>query len=242
MKQLLSMLLILALSSCSLLFGASGQTADNAKQAEEQFTLSAMVTEATDGALLLDDLNGGTYEAHITPDTVFETSAPVQPGDWVTIIYNGMLTRSIPAQLTAQRVYSFSLTGVVGGEEADSFLLTLEDETQVQANLPETIARPQNGETVTVYYNGQMTYSLPGQVFAELVRRVDLEGEITGVAEDHVVLETENGEAEVYITESTRVLTRLEAGAKIRVATGGIMTLSLPPHYVALEILPQAAE
>ncbi len=242
MKQLLSMLLILVLSSCSLLFGADGQTVDDATQAEEQFTLSAMVTEKTDGALLLDDLNGGTYEAHIAPDTVFETSAPVQPGDWVTIIYNGMLTRSLPAQLTAQRVYSFSLTGVVSGEEAESFLITLKDETLVQVNLPETIARPQNGETVTVYYNGQMTYSLPGQMFAELVRRVDLEGEITGVAEDHVVLKTENGESEVYITESTRVLARLEAGAKVRVATNGTMTLSLPPHYVALEILPQAAE
>lgn len=95
---------------------------------------------------------------------------------WVRVDYNGVMTMSLPGQINADAVTPcFAAYGQI--EEIADGVITLAihfGEEILSLNTDETTALPQDlkpGDTVRVFHNGQMTRSIPAQVFALAVER-----------------------------------------------------------------------
>ncbi len=112
------------------------------------------------------------------------------------------------------------------------------------------------GSSVKVYFDQAMTASLPPQVYAIEVVFVEPEaieetlttaGKITEIGEDYFVMETENGEYQMNVSEETFVhhiknrrlyrFADLENGMEVEVKHSVAATLSLPPQSTALEVI-----
>lgn len=109
---------------------------------------------------------------------------------WVKIEYNGVMTMSLPGQINADSVTAcFAEYGQIEAIEDGYLSLAIHfGEDLLQVNIDETTVLPQNlkvGDTVRVFYNGQMTRSIPAQIFAFAIERaakiavVSLEGNPT---------------------------------------------------------------
>ncbi|MBO5407937.1 MAG: copper amine oxidase N-terminal domain-containing protein [Clostridia bacterium] len=117
-------------------------------------------------------------------------------------------------------------------------------------------------EFMVEYVDNAVTMSLPAQAVAKTVMSVELyeevylpaevagvsyEGTITEVGEDFVVVETENGEIRLNVSEETNIhhvmnrrlyrINDLEAGMKISGTHAEAATFSLPPQSAAIEIV-----
>ena len=107
------------------------------------------------------------------PDTIKATDFY---GTWVRVDYNGVMTMSLPGQINADAVTAcFAEYGEI--EEIGDGVIALAihfGEDLLHVNLDETTVMPQNlkvGDTVRVFYNGQMTRSIPAQIFALAIER-----------------------------------------------------------------------
>ena len=88
-------------------------------------------------------------------------------GQYVQVMYDGKMTRSLPAQVYALRVGLYPLSGVV--KELDEDRMTVaraEIGDEVIVFLPEDAPQMAVGDSVTVYTTGVMTMSLPAQTTA----------------------------------------------------------------------------
>ena len=103
----------------------------------------------------------------------------------ITVYYDGVMALSLPGRVTARALEVPELTGVVSEKTEESFLLTDENGQEYHVNLsegtlftatpsPEALTEEivpapvewADGDTVTVYYSGAMTRSLPPQLTA----------------------------------------------------------------------------
>lgn len=142
--------------------------AESAEPAEELYDLSGTVQEITEDHLLLLTPDGMEVQANLFPDTVYDGDS-IGVGDMVHVMYNGMMTRSLPGQIAAMRVSCWRITGIVTEMAEDGFLINradIGDQVFVHADAA-LLANVQEGSNVTVYFNGIMTMSLPGQITAE---------------------------------------------------------------------------
>ena len=81
--------------------------------------------------------------------------------------YNGVMTRAIPPQITAEQISVWKLEGTVTAIEADGFMLDTAEQGEVWCNATvEQLSTLAVGASLTVYTNGIMTLSLPAQVTA----------------------------------------------------------------------------
>ena len=155
--------------------GAEIQAADDeagtdaAALEEEVFEVAELygsVTEVTDQHIMLDVQQMGAVQVFITDDTLIEGVETVEIGQVVKVIYDGKMTRSIPAQITAMLIGVYVVEGEVKSVEEGSMTVVRTDEQdEVIISLPEGV-QVSAGEKVTVYTNGAMTMSLPPQMNA----------------------------------------------------------------------------
>lgn len=109
------------------------------------------------------------------------TEGGIEVGQYVFVEYDGRLTRSLPPQAHADRVGCYRLTGTVDLSLSMGVLLT-GDPTfgdviiRVDGSMPHLY----QGMPITVYYNGVMAMSYPGQVTARHI----VVPELTGVVSD----------------------------------------------------------
>ena len=100
-------------------------------------------------------------------DTVLEGVEALEIGNYVYVQYNGVMTRAIPPQITAEQISVWKLEGTVTAIEADGFMLDTAEQGEVWCNATvEQLATLAVGASLTVYTNGIMTLSLPAQVTA----------------------------------------------------------------------------
>ena len=100
-------------------------------------------------------------------DTVLEGVEALEIGNYVYVQYNGVMTRAIPPQITAEQVSVWKLEGTVTAIEADGFMLDTAEQGEVWCNATvEQLSTLAVGASLTVYTNGIMTLSLPAQVTA----------------------------------------------------------------------------
>ncbi|HPJ01758.1 MAG TPA: hypothetical protein PKU80_02830 [Candidatus Limiplasma sp.] len=209
--------------------------------ADTQETLQGMITETSDGYFLLNDTAHGEVRVNYDDTTQWEGLAVPQVGQYVTVAYNGIMTRSIPPQAQAQRVSLYVLSGVVlaydGGMHA--LLLAALDLGEVLVLLPETAEAYPPGDFVTVSYDGIVTRSYPGQISALAVHRHEqLDGVITAVGDGFITLGEGETAVRVNIDGNTRLYGELYTGERAVVYYSGIMALSMPPQAYGEIILP----
>ncbi len=246
MKKFFLMLLALMMAMTTLTVFAEEEADMSAADEEvlaESALLQGFVTEMLDESIIVLTRDGLYVEALLTPDTAAE-GKDIAVGDFIEIVYNGMMTRSLPAQITAEYIRNHMLMGVVTDLTENGFTLTFGEEVyavNADASLLEGI---QDGMFVTVYHNGMMTRMIPAGVNALHVRGQEIVGTVTEMVEGGFTLTVEGEELpyHVAIKEDALQFVQAEPGMEIIVITDGLATASLESILVNVtEILPLPA-
>lgn len=135
----------------------------------EVFELSGEITEILDGAIIIEDKSHGAVQVNLGDDTLYDGADPdeLAVGQYVQVMYDGKMTRSLPAQVYALRVGLYPLSGVVKELGEDRMTVArAEIGDEVIVFLPEDAPQLAVGDSVTVYTTGVMTMSLPAQTTA----------------------------------------------------------------------------
>lgn len=241
MKKFFLMLLalMLALTTLTAFAEEDGPSAE-ANELADVVLLDGFITDVLDDSLLLLTKDGLAIEALLNEDTIFEgKNAAI--GDYVQIVYNGIMTRSLPAKITAMAVRNHMLMGVVSDLAETGFTLTFGEEIyQVSADAA-LLEGIQDGMFITLYYNGMMTRMIPAGVTAMHIRGQEIVGTITEMVEGGFTLTVEGEEIpyHVAIKEGAFQFVQPEPGVEVIVITDGLETASLESILVnATEILP----
>lgn len=147
-----------------------GIEASIAEETELVHTISGLVTEVNDEGLLVEDAQIGAVLIKSDAETVLQADAEIVAGDYIHVIYDGMMTRSIPPQVTADLIEMYTITGKIisADPEVNGVLLETETHGEVYAYLPEPWLE-NTAETLKVYFNGAMTMSIPPQISGDYV-------------------------------------------------------------------------
>jgi len=181
----------LILSALIAIVPVMGETAVE-ETAAEVYMIEGVVVQNDENGILVNTADLGDVLVLTVDETVWDGTDTLEAGDYVYVDYSGMMTRSLPPQITAMVIRSYRMDGVVTEvfAEENAMLINTETHGDVYVHLPaenaedvqaetavtetveteqETPVIPAAGDSVTVYFNGAMTMSLPGQINAGLV-------------------------------------------------------------------------
>jgi hypothetical protein len=206
-NRTLALALALAFMLLSLSFHAAAETtatsADGFTLKDVATTFEGLITEVESGYFVFNAANEGPVRANLDDTTVYEGTASkdtLAVGQYVYVLYNGVMTRSLPPQISAQKVSCFEATGTVTSLldngfvlEGDAVLGTVVVHTDV--TLPPVFLNV----PVTLYYSGVMSMSMPPQISAVHLVVPELEGTVSDITEAGFTLTSANG-AEFHIT------------------------------------------
>ncbi len=125
-----------------------------------------------DGSFLVRNGDGSDVLVKVSENTVTERAEALAAKQFVLVDYNGIMTRSLPPQITAERIYGMTLQGTVSSIEGRDVSLDTETLGQVIVHIPDDMALPALNEQILVHYDGVMTLSLPGQISALMIESV----------------------------------------------------------------------
>lgn len=246
MKKLLSLLIVALLVALPVCAEEEAPAeggwleAEGAEEEMEIYMLQGAILEMDEASMLINDAAQGEVLVLIGEETVLETSYDLAVGDYVYVDYNGVMTRSLPPQVTAGRIVSHKLEGDVAEvyAEENALLLYTADGGEYRVNLPGDEAQTGfDAQRAIVYYDGAATLSIPPQVSAGLVVPVyAVEDLITEIGEDSMTLG--EGEGAVAVTFDPALLPgALSVGDAVRVIYDGEAAGPEPEEIVALEIV-----
>lgn len=143
------------------------EEAEEIEEIAEIFDISGEILEITPEYILIGNEMLGEVQVNLAEGTVIEGAHALEVGQTVVIMYNGMMTRSLPAQITAMHIGVYVVEGSVTAVE-DEFVMILREDTEeeVMMTLPENAPELKEGDRVIAYTNGAMTMSLPPQMNA----------------------------------------------------------------------------
>ena len=212
----------IAVVLCLLLASASAFAAEAPAQ-----PLRGLITEVQTGYFLIQDEVLGTVRVNLDDAlTVYEGVAAkgaLTVGQYVLVAYSGVMTRSVPPQVTAEKVSCFVLTGNV--TEVLQSGVVLEGDPIVQkaiihigAGFPPVYL----GMRVTVYYGGVMALSMPPQIDALHIDVPVLEGTAGQVSDTGFTLCTADGGCyAISLQQNTHMATLLTDGLSVLVYYSG---------------------
>ena len=131
--------------------------------------LGGRITEIADGYIVMETLMHGMVQVNLGDDTLYDGADPdeLAVGQYIQVMYDGKMTRSLPAQITALKVGLYPVSGVVKELGENSVTLSREEiGDEVIVFLPEGAQALSVGDSVTAYTSGAMTMSLPAQTNA----------------------------------------------------------------------------
>lgn len=235
MKKFFLMLLALMLATTTL-----AVFAEDTEVIEETTVIEGFVMDVQDGSVLILTKEGQRIEALLTAETFLDGNEPTI-GDYVHVGYNGMMTRSIPAQITAEYIGDYVLIGLVSDMTEEGFLLTYGEQSwQINATADQ-LAGIQDGMFITVFHNGIMTRSIPAQVTADHIRGMEIVGTVTEMVEGGFTLTVDGEELPYHVALKDGALSFVQAepGMTVIVVTDGIQTSAAESILVnAVEVLP----
>lgn len=235
MKKFFLMLLALMLATTTL-----AVFAEDTEVIEETTVIEGFVMDVQDGSVLILTKEGQRIEALLTAETFLDGNEPAI-GDYVHVGYNGMMTRSIPAQITAEYIGDYVLIGLVSDMTEEGFLLTYGEQSwQINATADQ-LAGIQDGMFITVFHNGIMTRSIPAQVTADHIRGMEIVGTVTEMVEGGFTLTVDGEELPYHVALKDGALSFVQAepGMTVIVVTDGIQTSAAESILVnAVEVLP----
>ena len=133
----------------------------------ELVTLTGVIAEITDEYVLLDAGEMGQIQANLSEDTLIEGVEELAIGQTAIVTYDGKMTRSLPAQITALRVGVYEVRGTVKTMEDGRITVEkTEGGDEVVLTLPENAPALAVGDVITAYTTGISTMSLPPQMNA----------------------------------------------------------------------------
>ena len=203
-------------------------------------TLNGLITEIGDGYFLMTDETHGTVRVNLDDaTTVYEGNAAkdaLTVGMYVFVTYNGIMSRSIPPQVSALKVGCYVLAGTVTEilengfvVEGDAVLGT------VIVHMGEGFPTVYQGAAITVYYSGVMALSMPPQITAYHIVVPCLEGTVSGAAGGGFTLTDAQGTAYAVTVDAQTVTFAVpKDGDQVRVYYIGTPDASLP--IAALEV------
>ncbi|MDD6040517.1 MAG: hypothetical protein PUD63_04900 [Clostridia bacterium] len=201
MKKLLSVLMTIAMLA-AMPFAA---------MAEEPFALlEGLVTELVDGGFVMQDIQQGEVMINTSEATVWDgdlMEGELAVGQYVYVEYDGRMTFSLPPQVHADRVACNVLTGSVAEVLEDGSIL-MNDDTfgEVIVHLGDDMRHVYAGMPITVYFNGVMALSLPGQVTASHIVLPLISGCVSNLTGEGFTLTDADGvEYEVKLAEDTLI-------------------------------------
>jgi len=218
MKKLSALLLALLFAAYSF-----------AAVAETTATLEGLITETGDGYFLLEDIQQGSVRVNLDETTVYEgtaTQTSLAAGQYVYVQYNGVMTRSLPPQVSAQKVSCFQVNGTVATVLENGFIVE-GDSTLKQVIVHAGSDQPPvfKGMAVTLYYNGIMALSQPPQINAVHMVVPTLAGTASDVTDKGFTLTSADGVVyTVTLTEETVLSTLPANGETLLVYYSGQLT------------------
>ena len=203
MKKIFAVLMTIAMLA-SMPFAAM------AEEPEMDTLLEGIVTEIVDGGFIMEDAEQGEVMLNTSDATVFDgmlIEGELAVGQYVFVEYDGRMTFSLPPQAHADRVACHVLTGSVTEVLEDGSILMMDD------TFGETIVHPGEGMShvyagmpITVYYDGVMTLSLPGEAAASHIILPQLTGTVSSKTEEGFTLTDADGvEYQVLFSEETLI-------------------------------------
>ena len=179
-----------------------------AEENEPDTLLEGLVTEVLEQGFVMEDTELGSVLLNVDETTVMDgilAEGDIEVGQSVFVEYDGRLTRSLPPQAHADRVGCYRLTGTVDLSLSMGVLLTGDPIfgdviIRVDGSMPHLF----QGMPVTVYYNGVMAMSYPGQVTARHI----VVPELSGVVSDRdsagfTLTDADGNEYRVLLSEQT---------------------------------------
>ncbi len=204
--------------------------------------LSGVVSEYAEGEhMTLDTEELGTVRVNLTAETPVEADRAIQAGDYVYVAFDGVMTASLPPQIGAASVVMHRLTGEVVNVDADNsgVLIRTAEGQEVLVRLPEAWKDAAiDFPSLTAYFDGTMTKSLPGQIYAGMiVPGYFMKGVVEEIGEGFILIDADGQRVQVN-TDGVPIPESLKVEDVIRVRYNGQMTRSIPAQIAALEILP----
>lgn len=202
MKQKRILALLLALTAAFCLTGAA-----NAGE-ETPVVREGAITEILEDGFLLQEADGREILYNVDEQTVLDGIASLtdlQKDLYVIVESDGHLTKSIPPQAHADRVTCYWLAGQVESvdEEENTFLMQTELGAVI-VHKGELTTPVYAGMSVTVYFDGVMALSEPGQIAARKIVVPELQGTVLEMTESGFVLLTDDEmEYDVALTDET---------------------------------------
>lgn len=136
------------------------------EEAIEIVEISGVITEITDEYVMIDAGEMGMIQANTSMDTLIEGVEEISVGQTAVILYDGKMTRSLPAQITALRIGVYEVKGTVTAIEEGRATIDQGENGEVVLTLPESMPEIAVGDTITAYTTGLSTMSLPPQMNA----------------------------------------------------------------------------
>ena len=135
----------------------------------EVFMLGGEVTEVGEGYFVMTDAELGEVQVNLGDDSAFDgvEQGELAVGQYVYVIYDGKMTRSLPPQVFALRVSMYATTGEIT-ELSEGKMTLVRDEIgdEIIISLPQDAPALAVGDHVTAYTTGIMTLSIPAQMNA----------------------------------------------------------------------------
>ena len=146
---------------------AEGALLTEEEEMIEIMDITGTITEITDEYVLIDAGEMGMVQANTSDDTLIEGVDELAVGQTVVILYDGKMTRSLPAQITALKIGAYEVKGTVT-EIADGRITIANGESgeETVLTLPESAPEIAVGDAITAYTTGVSTMSLPPQMNA----------------------------------------------------------------------------
>lgn len=168
MMKMIAIVSAILLAVFGLNITAPVTQADTIDDASEVYELIGTVEEITDEYYLILTTEGQRIQVNLYEGTTFDGETPVL-GDLIHVFYNGIMTRSLPAQVSADHISCYITIGSIVELTQEGFTLDNGQEI-LEVHCAETLLTGlENGQQVKVYTNGIMTMSLPAQINAELI-------------------------------------------------------------------------
>lgn len=194
--------LLLALTAAFCLTGAAN-AAD-----ESPVVWEGTLTEVLEDGFVMQEADGREILFNVDEQTAldgFETLEDLDVGMYVIVESDGRLTKSIPPQAHADRVTCYWLAGQVESVDAEENTFLMQTELgEVIVHQGDLTTPVYAGMTVTVYFDGVMAMSLPGQIAARKIVVPELQGTVLEMTENGFVLRTDDEmEYDVTLTDET---------------------------------------
>jgi len=147
--------------------GAAQDDGESAEEMIEIVEVTGTITEITDEYVMIDAGEMGMIQANTSDDTLIEGVEELTVGQTAVILYDGKMTRSLPAQITALKIGVYEVKGTVKEIAENRVTITkTEGGDEVVLTLPENAPEIAVGDAIIAYTTGVSTMSLPPQMNA----------------------------------------------------------------------------